>query len=101
MRNALAHWRRRYREVFGPKPPNPASGAEVLAHLREYARAAPEQTDCLVMHAELLANPDEYREHVARVRMYRAIASALEITEKDVENADQRLRELGFFEQGD
>lgn len=100
MRNPLAHWRRRYREVFGPKPPSPQSGAEVLAHLREYARAAPEQTDCLAMHAELLANPDEYREHVARVRMYRAIESALEITEEQVEHAASRLQELGLLEQG-
>lgn len=100
LRNAFRHWQAAYRRVFGAGPPDPQSGAEVLAHLREYARAAPEQIDCLALDAERKADFEGYLEHVARVRMYRQIQGALGITDEQVELADVRLREVGLLAQG-
>jgi hypothetical protein len=100
LRNALSHWRMRYRAVFGSAVPDPRSGAEVLAHLRDYARAAPEQIDVLAMDAERKANLEAYLEHVARVRMYRQLQGVLAITDDQIEAADQRLREIGVLMEG-
>lgn len=100
LRNAFRHWRSAYGRVFGKAAPEQTSGAEVLAHLRDYARAAPEQTDCLVLDAERKADLESYLEHVARVRMYREIQSALAITDEQIEAADARLREVGLLMEG-
>lgn len=93
-RNGFVHWREAYRKVFGLGPPDPVSGADVLAQLREYACASPEQTDCLVMDEELKRDPAAYHEHVARVRMYRHIQQVLNITDDQVAQAEASLREL-------
>lgn len=97
LRNAFSHWKRQYPRVFGAGPPDAVAGAEVLAHLRLFCRAAPEHTDCEVMRAQLLASEADYHRHIGRVEVYREIQRALALTDEQVQQADVRLRDAGLL----
>lgn len=94
-RDLRAWWRRTYHSVFaGEREPEAKSAALVLAHLRDYACARPEQTDVLVMHEEYSRDPRAYERHVERVRMYRQIQGVLDIPDAQVEQAERRINEM-------
>lgn len=90
-RDTLEFGRHHYRAVFSQAGP---SAAYVLADLRSYARARPEQIDAEVLEREVRENPAEFAEHMARVRFYRRIRRFLDVTDAEIDAAEEDIAEM-------
>jgi len=79
---------RSYREFFQTE-----AGKYVLADLRQYCRARPEDLELEAIASEEKLDRDAFLEHVAMVRVYRRIVRLSEMTDKELDEYERNLRE--------
>lgn len=96
LREAVESWREvlrfgvtKYRETFsGP------SAAYVLADLREYCQCKPAQLEWQVLEKEAREEPDAWKEHMARARVYFRIRRFLDTTDAQIDAAAEHMEEV-------
>lgn len=88
-RDLMRFGRRQYREVFRGE-----AGAFVLSDLRCWARAKPEQVTPEALYEEFLASERQFIQHMERVRMYGRIRRFLDLSDEEIDRAEQRIAEI-------
>ncbi len=90
LRRFLGWGRGQYREALG----GPA-GTYVMADLRSFCQCKAEQLDWEYLEREARNDPAAYAEHMARARVYFRMRRFLDMTDAQIDAAEQNIAEMG------
>lgn len=94
-RQFLRFGRGQYRKAFSGK-----TGAYVLADLRNYCQCKPGQLQWEYLERESRTDPEAYKEHMARARVYHRIRRFVELSEDEIDAAEENIAAMGGEQDG-
>lgn len=90
LRRVLGFGRYHYQQALGGD-----SGQYVMADLRVFCQCKPPQLDWEHLERELRSDPDAYKEHMARARVYFRMRGFLDLTDAQIDAAEENIEEMG------